>query len=109
MSYLGDFSPVPLSDSSLLTMHCDLLHRTESGVEERNRVEHNLAAFVHPINGAQLMASNVIGNTFQSENILVPADHTASGFYVSNVHNYIVGNAASGGWSGIQFPVLPRK
>lgn len=80
----------------------------ESGVEELNRVEYNLAAFVHPINGAQLMASNVVGNKFQTENIINPADHTASGFYVSNVHNYVVGNAASGGWSGIQFPVLPQ-
>lgn len=44
----------------------------------------------------------------QTSNISVPADHTASGFYVSNVHNYIIGNAASGGWAGIQFPILPQ-
>ena len=80
----------------------------ESGVEEQNRVEFNLAAFIHPIDGAQLMPSNVVSNVQQTDTILVPADHTASGFYVSNAHNYIIGNAASGGWSGIQFPVLPE-
>lgn len=47
-------------------------------------------------------------NTYQSDSILVPADHTASGFYISNAYNYIIGNAASGGWAGIQFPVLPE-
>ena len=46
--------------------------------------------------------------TEQTDKIAVPADHTASGFYVSNVHNYLVGNAASGGWAGIQFPILPE-
>lgn len=80
----------------------------ESGVEENNRVEYNLAAFVHVIDGAQIMPSNTVENKLQSDTILVPADHTASGFYISNVHNYVVGNAASGGWSGIQFPVLPE-
>jgi len=54
------------------------------------------------------MPSNTVGNKLQSDTILVPADHTASGFYISNAHNYVVGNAASGGWSGIQFPVLPE-
>ena len=77
-------------------------------MEEFNRVEYNLAAFVHPIDGAQIMPSNVVNNKYQSDTILVPADHTASGFYISNVHNYVVGNAASGGWSGMQFPILPQ-
>lgn len=54
------------------------------------------------------MASNVVNDKLQSKTILNPADHSASGFYVSNVHNYIVGNAASGGWAGIQFPVFPE-
>jgi len=80
----------------------------ESGVEEFNKVEYNLAAFVHVIDGAQLMPSNTVGNTQQSDTIIAPVDHTASGFYISNAHNYIVGNAASGGWAGIQFPVLPE-
>ncbi|KAL7550843.1 hypothetical protein ACHAWF_014042 [Thalassiosira exigua] len=81
----------------------------ESGVEENNHLEYNLAAFVHPINGAELMPSNANRpNSYQNENIIVPADHTASGFYISNAYNYVVGNAASGGWAGIQFPVLPE-
>lgn len=63
---------------------------------------------MHVIDGAQIMPSNVVGNKFQTETILNPADHSASGFYISNVHNYIIGNAASGGWAGIQFPVFPQ-
>jgi len=80
----------------------------ESGVEERNTLEYNLAAFVHVIDGALVMPSATTSNSMQSDSILVPADHSASGFYISNVHNYVVGNAASGGWAGIQFPVLPE-
>ena len=80
----------------------------ESGVEEHNRVEYNLAAFVHVINGAVIMPSNTVGDKLQTDTIVVPADHSASGFYISNVHNYVVGNAASGGWAGMQFPVLPE-
>ena len=79
----------------------------ESGVEELNTIEYNLAAFVHAINGAVLMAAFENGSE-QTVNISVPADHTASGFYISNVHNYVIGNAASGGWAGLQFPALPE-
>jgi len=79
----------------------------ESGVEEFNRVEYNLAAFVHVINGAVIMGATDDERP-QTSSIAVPADHTASGFYISNVHNYIIGNAASGGWAGIQFPILPQ-
>jgi len=79
----------------------------ESGVEEFNRVEYNLAAFVHVINGAVLMTAVDITRP-QTSSISIPADHTASGFYISNVHNYIIGNAASGGWAGMQFPILPQ-
>jgi len=81
----------------------------ESGVEELNRVEYNLAAFVHPIDGAVLMPGGAFEpGSEQTDSISVPADHTASGFYVSNAYNYIIGNAASGGWAGIQFPILPQ-
>lgn len=38
----------------------------------------------------------------------LPADVTASGFYITNVRNNIVGNAASGGWAGFAFPTLMR-
>ena len=49
--------------------------------------------------GPLLMVANVADDVFQSENIAVPADHAASGFYISNTYNYVIGNAASGGWS----------
>ena len=78
----------------------------ESGVEEQNTIEYNLASFIHAIDGPLLMGST-LADVLQTSRIAVPADHTASGFYISNAYNYIVGNAASGGWSGLQFPVLP--
>ena len=43
----------------------------------------------------------------QSDELLLPADVTASGFYVTNANNRLVGNAASGGWAGFAFPELP--
>jgi len=43
---------------------------------------------------------------YQSNKLTLPADVTASGFYITNVHNRVVGNAASGGWAGFAFPVL---
>ena len=38
--------------------------------------------------------------------MILPADHAASGFYISNAHNWVRGNAASGGWAGYSFPVF---
>jgi hypothetical protein len=35
-----------------------------------------------------------------------PADVTASAFYITNIQNYVIGNAASGGWAGFAFPIL---
>ena len=32
----------------------------------------------------------------------------AAGFYITNVHNNVIGNAASGGWAGFAFPNLPE-
>ena len=78
----------------------------ESGVEEHNRIEHNLVAHVHAINGVVIM-NGFHHELPQTDDCVVPADHTASGFYISNAHNYVVGNAASGGWAGLQFPTLP--
>ena len=71
----------------------------ESGVEEQNTIEYNLASFIHAIDGPLLMGST-LADVLQTSRIAVPADHTASGFYISNAYNYIVGNAASGGWAG---------
>lgn len=79
----------------------------EAGTEERNTIEYNLISHVHTIDGAILMTATDIERT-AGENILIPADRTASCYYISNVHNRVIGNAASGGWAGINFPVLPE-
>ena len=55
----------------------------ESGVEEFNRIEYNLAAHVHVIEGPVMMGG-FHPPLPQSATIAVPADHTASGFYISN-------------------------
>jgi len=80
----------------------------EDGVEENNTLSFNLAAHIHPV-------SNIVANSGggqiipvfpQSSNLILPADVTASGFYLTNLHNDFIGNAASGGWSGFALPVL---
>jgi len=80
----------------------------EDGVEEDNEISFNLAAHIHPV-------SNIIANSgggqliepfAQERDLILPADVTASGFYLTNLHNDIFGNAASGGWSGLALPVL---
>ena len=55
----------------------------ESGVEEFNRIEYNLAAHIHVIEGPVMMGATHPPLP-QSATIAVPADHTASGFYISN-------------------------
>lgn len=35
---------------------------------------------------------------------ILPADSAAAGFYISNMWNYVQGNAASGGWAGFALP-----
>ena len=47
-------------------------------------------------------------DVYQTVDLLLPADVTASGFYITNANNSIIGNAASGGWAGFALPVLPR-
>jgi G8 domain len=69
----------------------------EDGVEERNTISYNLAAHIHTIGPA--MVRGFGQKTYQyveGPNLTLPADVTASGFYITNVHNNIVGNAASG-------------
>ena len=70
----------------------------EDGVEENNTISFNLAAHIHSIGpeppglgGGQTLDTYVEGPT-----LTLPADVTASGFYITNVHNFIIGNAASG-------------
>uniref|UniRef100_A0A7S4S4Y0 G8 domain-containing protein n=1 Tax=Ditylum brightwellii TaxID=49249 RepID=A0A7S4S4Y0_9STRA len=79
----------------------------EDGVEERNTISHNLGAHIHllgpeaPWGNAQSTQIN-----YQSDILTLPADVTAAAFYITNVHNNIIGNAASGGWAGFAFPTL---
>jgi hypothetical protein len=81
----------------------------EDGVEEYNRLHYNLVAHVHMI-GPEVVKGTGGQETIlyrQSDRLLLPADVTASGFYITNVRNELIGNAASGGWSGFAFPNLP--
>jgi len=80
----------------------------EDGVEENNTLSFNLAAHIHylgtaPSGNGQTTAINVASAT-----LTLPADVSASGFYITNVRYNIIGNAASGGWSGFAFPSLVR-
>jgi len=81
----------------------------EDGVEERNSLLFNLAAHVHPIYKPADGGYGQGGEQFnESQALVVPADTSASGFYILNAFNTIVGNAASGGWSGFAFPNAPE-
>lgn len=79
----------------------------EDGVEEMNTISYNLAAHIHTIGPDVGRGSGQSTDQyFEGPNLILPADVTASGFYITNVHNYIIGNAASGGWAGFAFPIL---
>ncbi len=105
----------------------------EDGVEENNTLSYNLAAHIHFI-GMSLSPPCTAGGTValfvltyclffipgnpasgdaqkinvveESPTLLLPADIAASGFYITNMHNIIIGNVASGGWAGFAFPNL---
>lgn len=85
--------------------HCFYL---EDGVEERNTIEFNLAANIHPIFEAATGWGQVGVQYVQSPALLNPADTGAAGYYITNAYNTVVGNAASGGWAGFSFSNLPR-
>ena len=80
----------------------------EDGVEENNLIEFNLAAHVHVIGTPAWSTNQFIDDVYQTDDLLLPADVTASGFYITNANNSIIGNAASGGWAGFALPELPR-
>lgn len=44
---------------------------------------------------------------FQAADLFLPADVSASGYYIPNAYNSFIGNAASGGWAGFAFPNVP--
>ena len=83
--------------------HCYYL---EDGVEEDNTISFNLASLVHIIGIAASGSGQKTSLTYQSPTLTLPADVTASGYYITNMHNNVIGNAASGGWAGFAFPVL---
>jgi hypothetical protein len=84
----------------------------EDGVEENNRFEFNLGAYVHWLgsttqNQNTNFDSQVLFWVDEEANMILPSDSAASCFYITNPHNYFIGNAASGGWAGFSFPNLP--
>ena len=85
----------------------------EDGVEEQNTISFNLASLIHPLFGGNYFPTSGPGasqefsvNIAASPTLLLPADATASGFYITNAFNTFEGNAASGGWAGFAFPSL---
>ena len=83
----------------------------EDAVEERTNCSYNLAAHVHPILRPAVSILNFSPQTseifYASATLAGPFDVSASGFYLPNAYNTLVGNAASGGWSGYAFPNTP--
>lgn len=80
----------------------------EDGVEEHNLLEYNLVSHVHPVYQPADGGYGQEGETFTAhQHLLNPADTSASGYYIANAMNKMIGNAASGGWSGFVFPNLP--
>lgn len=75
-------------------------------MEEDNTISFNLAALVHTIGTPATGNGQVTPLAYQSPYLTLPADVSASGYYITNMHNNIIGNAASGGWAGFAFPVL---
>jgi hypothetical protein len=80
----------------------------KDGVEEDNTISFNLGAFIHHMGEAAYGDGQTTALAYQSVNLTLPADVTSSPFYITNVHNRIIGNAASGGWSGFAFPSLKK-
>eukprot|EP01064_Diplonema_japonicum_P030132 TRINITY_DN5043_c0_g1_i1.p1 TRINITY_DN5043_c0_g1~~TRINITY_DN5043_c0_g1_i1.p1 ORF type:complete len:1658 (+),score=453.57 TRINITY_DN5043_c0_g1_i1:47-5020(+) len=88
----------------------------EDGVEENNTVSYNLAAYVKPIGAAaagggqsgEVVNQDVGAGGLTSGQRIQPVDSSAAGFYFSNSYNDIIGNVASGGWSGFGFPGLGK-
>jgi len=79
----------------------------EDGIEHHNRIEFNLGAHIHAIGPEAPWGNGQATEKYQqSSTLTLPADVSASAFYITNVQNYIIGNAASGGWAGFAFPNL---
>lgn len=84
--------------------HCWYL---EDAVEENNTFAYNLAAHIHFLGSPARATSGQFGDdVYATAALMLPADVTASGFYISNGFNVVVGNAASGGWAGFAYPIV---
>jgi len=80
----------------------------EDGVEHHNQISFNLGAHIHLIGPEAPWGNGQTTEKYQqSDTLTLPADVSASAFYITNIQNYIIGNAASGGWAGFAFPILP--
>jgi hypothetical protein len=86
-----------------ITGYCYYL---EDGVEVNNTLSFNLAAHIHFIGNPAIGGPQQINVIKQSADLILPADVTAAGFYITNMNNVIRGNVASGGWAGFAFPAL---
>ncbi|KAI3430644.1 hypothetical protein D9Q98_005237 [Chlorella vulgaris] len=118
---VGDASGQMATDNSIYRSfyRCVTVHATnnllvqnnvafDDGVEEYNTIDGNLAAFVHVI-GKPAAGYDQGGQTFGASGSLAqPSDAAASGFYISNPNNRVTSNAASGGYSGFIYPVVPK-
>ncbi len=79
-------------DCTLITAYLTLLP------PQYNKLDHNLAAFVHVIGVPSSGALQDGSLSIQSSDRTNPTDAAASGFYIPNPNNAITNNA--GGWSG---------
>ena len=81
---------------------CCLCLPAADGVEERNVLERNLAAYVHPIFPAGSGGGQQGTDRWQNASLFDPTDAGAAGFYSLNAHNTWINNAASGGMAGFR-------
>eukprot|EP00755_Sulcionema_specki_P024031 Sspe_Gene.80330::Locus_50660_Transcript_1_1_Confidence_1.000_Length_4509::g.80330::m.80330 len=79
------------------------------GTEEGNEIMYNLVSHVRALGETANFNFNPMeGNKYkQQPGLAFPPDAAAAGYLITNLHNRIVGNVASGGWAGFSFPVLP--
>lgn len=85
----------------------------EDGVEENNIISYNQAAHIHPLGPIVNPSRLLNGDNFwaqylatysENSNLILPSDLSAACFYITNTYNDIIGNAASGGWTGFGIP-----
>lgn len=83
--------------------HCFYM---EDGVEENNTISFNLAASIDVISPVATAQAQYMSDFPATSDRELPADSAASGFYITNMQNYVFGNAASGGWAGYALPMF---